>query len=78
METLKAQQAKEPNQEKALKDGDAPNSSSAKNPVEAFHLMKPMRQVMELQTLDNLKLLEDMSLKTLGNLDELFWLEEQE
>ena len=47
METLEAQQEKEPNQEKAPRDVDAPKSHSGKNPIESLHLM-------ELKTLKNL------------------------
>ena len=47
METLEAQEEKEPNQEKAPRDVEAPNSNSGKNPIELLHLM-------ELKTLENL------------------------
>ena len=64
METLEAQEEKEPNQEKAPRDVDAPNSNSGKNPI-----VRSQNQVKDWKKLKPLKLME---LKTLENLDGRF------
>ena len=47
MQNFEAQEEKEPNQGKAPRDVDAPNSHSGKNPIESLH-------PKELKTLENL------------------------